>query len=594
MTLISLATTRTRAQVNTPEQYLRQRGVTRVQRLNIGLPAFSYAAADQFVTTKQLRAQTPPGMKLNIFPDVPLTINFDHVETHADNTVTWYGRIDGSPYGQATFVLSENRLIGSVTRGDGKIYAIRTAEDGTQWGLEIDQSKLPDETDPLEPERGAAITSAPVADATAYSDDGSTIDVLVLYTPAARTKVGGTAAIQSLVQLGIAETNQGYMNSNIIQRVRLVGSQEINYVESSSISTDLSRLRNAGDGYLDDAQTLRDTYGADLVSLWVDTSEATCGISYLLSNPNLPASSLAVNAYSVAEQDCATGNYTFGHEMGHNMGANHAKDDLNSDGSVPSGAYSYSNGYKQRSGTNKFRTIMAYDGTCGCPRIDYWSNPNVNYNGAPTGIDPNSSQSAANYLTLNNTRTLVANFRASVANPPPGTDTTGPLLTITSHANNQTVSTGTITVSGTATDSGLGNSGISSVTVNGVRATGDTASGSGTANWSRSVTLSSGANTITVVAKDSSTGQNSSTTTITINSCHADHIADLQHLSRLSTVFGRCSRRWQFLSNNADDDQSEHHGYCKLHIPLVRIDGQRQQFVFAFFSAGGLDNPAGE
>ena len=519
LTLISLAATRTRAQVNTPELYLRQRAVTRAQRLNIGLPAFSYAAADQFATAKQLRAQTPPGMKLNVFPDVSFTINFDHVETHRDDTVTWYGRVDGSPYGQATFVLSGNRLIGSVTRGDGKVYEIRTAEDGTQWGLEIDQSKFPDETEPQEPERDSVQTPAAVAaDAATYSDDGSIIDVLVLYTPAARLAVGGTTVIQQLIQLGISETNQGYANSGVIQRIRLVNSQEISYVESPAISTDLTRLRNAGDSYLDDAQTLRDTYGADLVSLWVNTSEATCGVGYLLSNPNLSASSLAVNAYTVAEQDCATGNYTFGHEMGHNMGANHAKDDLNSDGSAPLGAYSYSNGYKQPSGTNRFRTIMAYDGSCGCPRTNYWSNPNVNYNGSPTGVDPNSPQSAANYLTLNNTRTLVANFRTSVGNPPPGgADTTGPLLTITSHTNNQIVYTGTITVSGTATDSGLGNSGISSVTVNGVRASGDTASGSGTANWSRPVTLSGGANIIAVVVKDNSAGQNSTTSTITIN-----------------------------------------------------------------------------
>src|SRR5262245_62602667 len=44
-----------------------------------------------------------------------------------------------------------------------------------------------------------------------------------------------------------------------------------------------------------------------------------------------------------------------------------------------------------------------------------------------------------------------------------------------------------------------------------------TATGSGTANWSQSVTLSPGANTITVVAKDNSTNQNSTTTQITVN-----------------------------------------------------------------------------
>src|SRR4030095_4500654 len=104
---------------------------------------------------------------------------------------------------------------------------------------------------------------------------------------------------------------------------------------------------------------------------------------------------------------------------------------------------------------------------------------------------------------------------AGVSPPPP--DTTGPAVAITSHTNNQTVTTSPITVSGTARHSGLGNKGISSVTVNGVAATGGTAVGSGTANWSRSIALNSGANTITVVAKDNSTNQNSTTAQITVN-----------------------------------------------------------------------------
>ena len=55
---------------------------------------------------------------------------------------------------------------------------------------------------------------------------------------------------------------------------------------------------------------------------------------------------------------------------------------------------------------------------------------------------------------------------------------------------------------------------MSSVAVNGTAATGGTASGSGTANWSATVNLVSGANTITVVAKDNLS--NSTTQSITI------------------------------------------------------------------------------
>src|SRR5262245_38559995 len=84
-------------------------------------------------------------------------------------------------------------------------------------------------------------------------------------------------------------------------------------------------------------------------------------------------------------------------------------------------------------------------------------------------------------------------------------DLTPPLLTITSHTDGQTVGTPSITLSGTATDNGRGNSGIISVTVNGDRASTDTAVGSGIANWTLTVVLSYGPNTITVIATDAST-----------------------------------------------------------------------------------------
>jgi hypothetical protein len=98
----------------------------------------------------------------------------------------------------------------------------------------------------------------------------------------------------------------------------------------------------------------------------------------------------------------------------------------------------------------------------------------------------------------------------------PPLDSTGPLIAITSHTNNQTVTTSTITVAGTASDSEVGSSGISSVTVNGVAATGGTASGASTATWSRAVTLTPGANTIMVVANDASPTVNSSMVSITV------------------------------------------------------------------------------
>ncbi|MGA3083672.1 MAG: hypothetical protein ABSE95_02630 [Thermodesulfobacteriota bacterium] len=95
-------------------------------------------------------------------------------------------------------------------------------------------------------------------------------------------------------------------------------------------------------------------------------------------------------------------------------------------------------------------------------------------------------------------------------------DTTPPSLNITSHYNGQHVTTSSIILSGTASDSGYGEDGIQQVTVNGSRANNDTITGSGTANWSKAVALNAGANSITVIAYDNSTNHNSTTVILTI------------------------------------------------------------------------------
>jgi hypothetical protein len=91
-------------------------------------------------------------------------------------------------------------------------------------------------------------------------------------------------------------------------------------------------------------------------------------------------------------------------------------------------------------------------------------------------------------------------FEWTVRSPGSG-DTTAPRLLIASPTQGQSVPS-SVTVSGTATDAGLGDSGIVRVTVNGQLANGGTASGSGTANWSRTVTLSGTSSTILVEAVD--------------------------------------------------------------------------------------------
>src|SRR5438046_2653481 len=89
LTLIPLWSTRINAQRNTPQRYLGERGVTRVQSANIALPQFNGVAADEFQTKQRLGRQAPPTMKLDLFPDVSVNVDITDVRPTAGNAVAW-------------------------------------------------------------------------------------------------------------------------------------------------------------------------------------------------------------------------------------------------------------------------------------------------------------------------------------------------------------------------------------------------------------------------------------------------------------------------------------------------------------------------
>ena len=212
----------------------------------------------------------------------------------------------------------------------------------------------------------------------------------------------------NLIHLAVAETNQGYANSNVIQRLRLVHAYEVNYAEGigkDGFENALSDVAGASDLYMNEIHALRDKYGADLVSLWIDNDYA-CGLGYLMTST---AGDFSSNAFTVCHYTCATGYYSFAHEMGHNQGCHHDRANA-----VGNGVYSYSYGFQQVAADPLFRTIMAYNCVSGCTRVNYWSNPSVSYTGYPTGIVSTDPEAADNHLSLNNTRAIAANWRQSV------------------------------------------------------------------------------------------------------------------------------------------------------------------------------------
>jgi len=335
-----------------------------------------------------------PQVALNLFPDANYTGVITRLEKDRFST-SWIGRLAEVEGGYFYLVVADGAFIAHVASQEG-IYEVSSAGDSLYRIVQIDQSQLRDDAP------GKYAAPGPVlapADISAQVDSGGEIDVMVVYTPAALAAEGSLAAMKARIALAMTETNDSYANAGITPRLRLVHIHQVTYTESGSLETDKNRLKGTADSYMTNVHTLRDTYGADMVSLIVASGDA-CGIAAAIM-------ATASTAFQVTNRDgCMTGYYSFGHEFGHLQGAQH---DMYADPSTV--LYSYAHGYVYL--PDRWRTVMAYNDLCettspytSCTRLQYWSNDTNTYGGAAMG-DANSR----NYLVLNNTAATVANFR---------------------------------------------------------------------------------------------------------------------------------------------------------------------------------------
>ena len=370
------------------------------------------------------RETTSPTLTLNLFEDVVFSGIVERTEPTLSGGYVLSGRLDGVEPGTFTLVVNGEVVAGTLLALDAT-YRIRSAGGGLHAIRQIDPATLPPGGEPLIPPPPAA--DAPEAAAPAAGDaDGSVIDVAVFYTPAARHAQGGTTAIEAAIDLMVAETNQAYADSGVMQRVRLVATGAVEYTEAPTSSDDLHALRDR-DGVMDEIHEFRFRDGADLVHLIVDRSHGgdfdVCGRAYLMVTVS---NRFQRSGFSLTDYRC--GGRTFAHELGHNMGLRHDRYVEEERGIPGRTSYPYSFGYVNQRAfepgapmSSRWRTIMAYNRQCTeagfrCVRPLRFSNPDQTYNGDRLGVsgDHDSTQVTGPSdarRTLNNTRTTVANFR---------------------------------------------------------------------------------------------------------------------------------------------------------------------------------------
>ena len=306
-----------------------------------------------------------PSFTLNLFDDVQYTLVVDRPEFKKGDRMTLLGHLQDVAGSYFVLAYQKGMVSGVVIdpqkgsfqihyagKGLHHIYADRTSG-GAICNVRRSSNGLPPVGIGVPQQGQPAWIPMNYPTGCPYAGTPPILDILVVYTASAMAAEGGTPqAMENTIDAAVAYTNMCYFNSGVTAQMRVVHTEEVDYTESGDENVDLSRLQTPGDGYMDNVQTLRDTYGADLVNLITGTSESG-GLAYFAAS--------AGNFYPESAYSMEASNYIlpgFAHETGHNLGCDH---DLAN--AVGAGAYSYSYGFSFNGGGIIWGTVMCYPGT---------------------------------------------------------------------------------------------------------------------------------------------------------------------------------------------------------------------------------------
>lgn len=377
-------------QVDASDAALRSRAVQIDVEQLLGKPQ-TVTSSDLQQTSSLVKQEA---ITLNLFDDSIFQVKHKKSYQNDSGSTTWIGEVENIPGSTVIFVIQKGSFVyGSAEISQRGKFAIRPVGNDIHVIEQIrDLAILSGESDIRIPEstqtQVKTLAERPLA---ISNDDGSIIDVYVAYD---QDDSGGKvtpADAQAYAELFIAYTNQAYENSNINQRVWLVGSIDgFNHTDSDSgsLNADLDAATN---GTVSGIHSKRNEYHADLVVFFTPFTGSSCsGLAWLQTTNN--SVGWQNNGFSAMEA-CSFGQSVFAHELGHNMGSRH--DWYMDSGTTPA---SIGHGYIHINGVNSFRTIMSYSNRCtalgiNCPTIAYFSNPGINYNGASTGVASGTSTS---------------------------------------------------------------------------------------------------------------------------------------------------------------------------------------------------------
>lgn len=370
--------------------------------------------ADEGEVDDTIKSTIPDQITITLPGRADILVDRRHHERRGGENMVWRGGPQLDSKSDVTLTFHNGLLFGHVQRGS-ESFSIRPGRNGRTVIEKINPNSFAPEwghdhtthgREMVPPVSGAGTDQGSTITGTAPTTAaaGATVDITLMsvYTPQARAAAGGTTQIQGQIQAAVDRANTAFINSQMIARYVLAHTAEAAYNDSGSIQADLNWVTGNAT-----VASLRNTHAADMVSMITENGGAYCGIGWVQRNPG---SGFANYAYQVTARGCLTNN-TLAHEHGHNLGMEH--DPLNAGITSAGASYPWSFGHFVN-GT--FRTIMSYAGACtvACPRVLHYSNPDVLYNGIPTGIADQRDNAHTGDLTA----PIVANFRTGASTTP--------------------------------------------------------------------------------------------------------------------------------------------------------------------------------
>ena len=401
------------------------------------LQPFLVHASDLFFETKtsqqlQLKSQNPSApyiqknhkqLQFNHSPELlkdlnqitfQLTDGFDVTATLISykKSITggfvWLGRIKSDPTSYASFVINNEKIVGEVYAG-GHIYRLGYDSSDqaymSQFAYQKNEFSSIDDSFPTPKIKNTkAIVNT--------TSDDNFVDVILATATEAAANANAVATIEAMM----AATNLMLADSCVNFRYRLLSVEATSYASGSKDHTTVLTELQAGTGALAALHSTRNLLGADLVQIFVDSSNiGVCGLAYR-------------GSFGFFQEDYGFGlvlygcpAFTLAHELGHNLSLFHDRYQQDQDlasSTAPGGEH-----YGYVDTINGYESIMSYNDHCdengiSCHRIGKFSNPRISHNGVPFGLD----NFADNTDALNRSYPFVSNYRNAVSDPDPELD----------------------------------------------------------------------------------------------------------------------------------------------------------------------------